>query len=69
MATNEELRTAREAARAAAARPGGVTRYERAMQRHLSAEVFETHSETAPEGWDGPPRRPAPARTNAEPGS
>lgn len=64
MTTNEEQRISREAARAAAARKGGVTRYERAMQRYLSAESFQTHPEAAPEGWEGKPQHPAPVRTN-----
>ena len=64
MTTQEEQRISREAARAAARRAGGVTQYELAMQRYLAAEAFETHPETAPEGWDGKPQHPAPVRTN-----
>jgi hypothetical protein len=64
MTTNEEQRISREAARAAALRGGGVTRYELAMQRYLAAEAFETHPESAPEGWEGKPQHPAPVRTN-----
>lgn len=64
MTTNEERRISREAARAAAERSGGVSRHERAMQRYLSAEAFETHPEAAPPGWEGKPEHPAPVRTN-----
>lgn len=64
MVTNEERRIGQEAARSVAQRPGEVTRHERAMQRYLAAEVFETHAETAPEGWAGKPKHPAPPRTN-----
>lgn len=63
MNTNER-RISQEAARTVAARADGVSRYERAMQRYLSAEAFETHPETAPEGWEGRPQHPAPPRTN-----
>ena len=45
-------------------RTGGVTRLEWALQRYLSAEVFETHLETAPEGWEGRPKHPGPPGTN-----
>lgn len=64
MTINEEQRISREAARSAAERSGGVTRHERAMQRYLSAEAFQTHPESAPDGWAGKPQHPAPVRTN-----
>lgn len=63
MNTNDR-RIRQEAARSVAERADGVSRHERAMQRYLSAEAFETHPETAPEGWEGPPQHPAPPRTN-----
>lgn len=63
MNTNER-RISQEAARTVAARADGVNRYERAVQRYLSAEAFEAHPETAPEGWEGRPQHPAPPRTN-----
>lgn len=53
-----------EAARSVSARSDGVSRHERALQRYLSAEAFETHMDTAPEGWEGRPQHPAPPRTN-----
>lgn len=64
MTTNEDQRIGRDAARAAAARSGGVSRYDRAMQRYLTAEAFQTHPEAAPDGWEGRPQHPAPVRTN-----
>ncbi len=64
MSTREELKASAEATRAVAARDGGISRQEQAMQRYLSAETFRTHTESAPEGWDGKPKHPAPPRTN-----
>ncbi len=63
MNTNER-RISQEAARSVTARSDGISRYERALQRYLSAEAFESHTETAPEGWAGRPQHPAPPRTN-----
>ncbi len=60
MGTNEERRIAAEAARSVANRTGGITRYERAMQRYLSAEDFGAHPDRTPEGWEGKPQHPAP---------
>ena len=64
MSTQEERTASAEAARSVAGRTGGISRHERAMQRYLSAEVFESHLDTAPEGWEGGPRHPTPPRTN-----
>jgi hypothetical protein len=64
MSTQEERNANAEAARSVAARTGGITRHEQAMQRYLSAEAFQTHLDTAPEGWEGKPQHPAPPRTN-----
>jgi hypothetical protein len=66
MGTNEERRIGQEAARSVGNRTGGVTRSERAMQRFLAAEVFETHTETAPAGWADKPQHPAEPRTNTQ---
>ena len=64
MTLNEKQRISQEAARSAAERGGGVTRHERVMQRYLSAEAFQTHPESAPEGWADKPQHPVPVRTN-----
>ena len=66
MLTNER-RIRQEAARSIAGRGDGVSRHERALQRYLSAEAFETHTESAPEGWEGRPQHPVPPRTNTPP--
>ncbi len=59
MGTNEERRIAAEAARSVANRTGGITRYERAMQRYLSAEDFGAHPDRTPEA-QSKPQHPAP---------
>ena len=59
MSTREELKASAEAARSVADRTGGVSRFEWAMQRYLSVEIFQTHLDMASEGWEGRPQHPA----------
>ncbi len=65
MSKQDDQRISAEAARSVAGRGGGVTRHERAMQRYLTAEAFATHTESAPEGWEGKPKHPAPPPTDS----
>lgn len=60
MSTREELKARTKAVRSVADRTGSVTRFECALQHYLSAEIFETYLETAPESWEGRQHRSAP---------
>lgn len=65
MGISEEQRIRAEATRSVANRAGGITRYERAMQRYLSAEDFGAHPERTPEGWESKPQHPATRATDS----
>ncbi|HEY7815762.1 MAG TPA: hypothetical protein VIC62_21135 [Nakamurella sp.] len=58
MSIQEELKASTEAVRSVADRTGEVSRFEWAMQRYLSAEIFEARLDRTPESREG--SRPAP---------